>query len=156
MSRFGFRRASGLVPWMGLVLLLVLGCGQKEVLPKTYPAKGKVVLENGKSLPGGVITFTSVADPDRRAYAEIAADGTFTLESILMAKNASSESSGGAIEGEFYVNIRPNAGGGGDNEDGSVGPPVGGGRPAVTLKQTYKVEAKANNEITVTITNEDR
>ena len=31
------------------------------------------------------------------------------------------------------------------------GPPLGGGRPEFTLKKTYKIEAKENNEITVVV-----
>ncbi len=51
----------------------------------------------------------------------------------------------GAVEGEFQVNIRPNSG----SADG--GPPPGGGKPAFTLKKTYKIEAKELNEIEVTV-----
>jgi hypothetical protein len=146
MHRLGIRRASALVPWLVLVFLLVPACA-KEELPKTYPVKGKVVLKNGKPLSGGFITFTSVADPELRGYGEIAKDGTFTLDTIALTSKASSSRLAGAVEGEFHVNIRP----GGSTDDGSGGPPVGGGKQAFTLKKTYKIEAKENNDITVVV-----
>lgn len=135
-----FRRTACLT----LVLFLTAGCSQEE-LPKTYVVKGKCVLKNGKPFQGGVITFTSIADPELRGYGEIAKDGSFTLDTIALRKNASSEMLPGAVEGEFHVNIRP----GSDSTDG--GPPVGGGKPAFTLKKTYQIEAKELNEITVVV-----
>lgn len=146
MHWLGFPRASALVPWLVLVLLLVSGCA-KEEMPKTYPVKGKVVLKNGKPLLGGFITFTSITDPERRGYGQIAKDGTFTLNTIALTSKARSERLAGAVEGEFHVNIRP----GGSTDDGTGGPPVGGGKQAFTLKKTYKIEAKENNEITVVV-----
>jgi len=142
----GFRRAPALVTWLALALLLVLGCA-KEEMPKTYPVKGKVVLRNGKPLQGGFITFTSVADPELRGYGEIAKDGTFTLNTIALTSKARSERLAGAVEGEFHVNIRP----GGSIDDGTGGPLFGAGKQAFTLKKTYKIEAKENNDITVVV-----
>ena len=139
-----FRRMSALVPCVALVFLLIPGCS-KEELPKTYVVKGKCVMKNGKPLKGGFITFMSVANPELRGYGSIEKDGTFTLDTVALRSNASSEMLPGAVEGEFNVNIRPDAG----STDG--GPEVGGGRPAFTLKKTYKIEPKEVNEIKVTV-----
>jgi len=115
-------------------------------MPKTYAVKGKVVQKNGKPFPGGQITFTSVANPELRGYGEIAKDGMFTLDTIGHTSKGRSQLLKGAVEGDFYVNIRPGVGGG-DNST----PPVFAGKAAFTLKKTYKVEAKENNEITVVV-----
>ena len=140
-----FRRASVPLTWLGLVLLLAPGCA-KEEMPKTYAVKGKVVLKNGKPLPGGDIVFTSVADAELRGYGAIEKDGTFTLGTIGHTSKGRSQLLKGAVEGDFYVNIRPGVGGG-DNST----PPVFAGKAAFTLKKTYKIEAKENNEITVVV-----
>lgn len=129
-----------------MLLFLAPGCSKKEEMPKTYTVKGKVVLKNGKPLTGGFITFTSVTNDEQRAYGDIAQDGTFTLDTVALTSKARSEKLAGAVEGEFKVTIRP----AGSTDDGTGGPPVGGGRPAFTLKQTYKIEAK-DNDITVVI-----
>ncbi len=130
-----------------MILLLVVGCAKNEEMPKTYAVKGKVVLKNGKPLAGGFITFTSVTDHEKKAYGDIAADGTFRLDTVALTSKARSKSLAGAVEGEFKVTIRPT----GSVDDGTGGPPVGGGRPAFTLKKTYKIEAKENNDITVVV-----
>ena len=140
-----FRRVCVLEPWLVLVFLLAPGCS-KEELPKTYAINGKAVRKDGKPFPGGFVTFTSVTNPELRGYGTIEKDGTFTLATIALRSDASSERLPGAVEGEFYVNIRPDAGAGAD-----AGPPVGGGKQAFTLKKTYKIEAKENNEITIIV-----
>jgi hypothetical protein len=139
-----FRRASALGPSPVLVLLLVAGCAREE-MPKTYSVKGKVVLKNGKPLPGGEIVFTSVTDPELRGYGTVGKDGTFTLGTIGHTSKGRSQLLTGAVEGEFHVNIRPAAGG------NNVTPPVAAGKAAFTLKKTYKIEAKEVNEITVVV-----
>src|SRR5438093_1419289 len=96
------RSAPALGPWLVLALLTAPGCA-KEEMPKTYTVSGKVVLKNGKPLPGGDIVFTSVANPDLRGYGDIAKDGTFTLNTIALTSNARSERLKGAVEGEFFV-----------------------------------------------------
>jgi hypothetical protein len=146
MHWFGFRRASALGPSLVLALLLVSGCA-KEEMPKTYAVQGKVVLKNGKPLAGGFISFTSVANHEHRAYGDILEDGTFTLDTVALTRLGRSERLAGAMEAEFRVTIRPR----GSVDDGKGGPPVGGGRPAFTLKKTYKIEAKENNAITVVV-----
>jgi hypothetical protein len=128
-----------------MTLVAVPGCGPDEELPKTYTVTGKVVLRNGKPLKGGFITFTSVTSDEQRAYGDIKEDGTFTLDTVALTSRARSERLEGAVEGEFKVTIRP----AGSVDDGMGGPPIGGGRPAYTLKKRYKIEAKENNVITV-------
>jgi hypothetical protein len=147
MSRSGLRRAAFGTLWFGTILVLVSGCGKDEELPKTYTVTGKVVLKNGKPLKGGFITFTSVISDEQRAYGDIAADGTFRLDTVALTSRARSEKLAGAVEGEFKVTIRP----AGAVDDGTGGPPVGGGRPAFTLKKKYKIEAKEHNDITVVV-----
>lgn len=136
------------VPWNCLVLaiLILSGCA-KEELPKTYVVKGKCVLKSGKPFKGGFITFTSVANAEHRGYGTIEKDGTFTLDTVALRSNADSEMLPGAVEGEFFVNIRPDAGA--SSADG--GPPVGGGKQAFTLAKKYKIEPKEVNEITIVV-----
>jgi hypothetical protein len=147
MFRSDYRRVVIGAFWFGTILVLGPGCTPKEELPKTYTVKGKVVLKNGKPLTGGFITFTSVASDEQRAYGDIMQDGTFTLDTVALTSSARSQRLPGAIEGDFKVTIRP----AGSVDDGTGGPPVGGGRPAFTLKKTYQIEAKENNDITVVV-----
>ena len=130
-----------------MIFVVAPGCASKEEMPKTYTVKGKVVLKNGKPLKGGFITFTSVTNDEQRAYGDIAADGTFTLDTVALTSRARSERLAGAVEGDFKVTIRPT----GSVDDGTGGPPVGGGKPAFTLKKRYKIEAKDNNEMTIVV-----
>jgi hypothetical protein len=146
MSRSGLQRAIFRGTGLLLVPLLAAGCGW-EKMPKTYSVKGKVVTKSGKPFPGGDIVFTSVTDPELRGYGLIEKDGTFKLNTIGHTSKGRSELLTGAVEGDFYVNIRPAAGSGGGPPPG----PGGGGQAAFTLKKTYKIEAKENNEITVVV-----
>ena len=147
MRSIMFCRMRILGPCLAIVCLLLPGCS-KEELPKTYLVKGKCVLKNGKPLAGGFITFTSVANAEHRGYATIEQDGTFTLDTIALRSDSSSEMLPGAVEGEFSVNIRLDPGAG-DSSGG--GPPLGGGRPAFTLAKKYRIEAKEINELTVIV-----
>ena len=147
MSRSRQRRAWLGALWFGTIFVLAPGCTNHEELPKTYAVKGKVVLKNGKPLKGGFITFTSVTSDEQRAYGDVKEDGTFTLDTVALTSRARSERLTGAIEGDFKVTIRP----AGAVDDGKGGPPIGGGRPAFTLKKTYKIEAKENNDLTVVV-----
>jgi hypothetical protein len=130
-----------------MILLGLPGCASQEEMPKTYTVKGKVVLKNGQPLKGGFITFTSVTSDEQRAYGDIAEDGRFTLNTVALTSRARSEKLAGAVEGEFKVTIRP----AGSTDDGTGGPPIGGGRPAFTLKKRYKIEAKETNDLTVVV-----
>ncbi len=143
------RRMTAAGPWLLLIFLLLPGCA-KEELPKTYLVKGKVVHANGKPFKGGgMITFTSVDNNDRKGYGVIDGEGAFTLNTVALRSDATSEMLNGAVVGDFYVNVRPTPGG--NMDDGSGGPPVGGGKSGFTLKEKYKIEAKELNELTVTV-----
>jgi hypothetical protein len=124
--------------WTLPVLFLAAGCGEKYEWPETYPIRGKVVYEDGKPLTTGLITFNLVSDPETRAYGKIGKDGTFTLDALAMAPDATSKRfEKEAVAGEYHVNIYPYPGG------------PGGGRGGYTLKKTYKIEPKENNELTI-------
>ena len=131
-------------PCLTLLFFLLPGCS-KEELPKTYLVKGKVVLKNGKPFKGGTITFASVKNPEHRGYGTIETDGAFTLDTVALRSDASSEMLKGGVEGEFVVSIRPEAGA----AEGTV--PVGNSKSAqeFTLKKKYQIEAKELNELTV-------
>ncbi len=141
------RRTTVVGSWLLLLAISLPGCA-KEELPKTYLVKGTIVHANGKPFKGGgLITFTAVENNDRKGYGRIDGEGAFTLETVALRSDATSEMLHGAVEGDFYVNIQP---GSGDASDGSGAPPVGGGR-GFTLKEKYKIEAKELNEIKVVV-----
>src|SRR5262245_11030392 len=102
----GFRRVISLGTSVVLVLLLAPGCA-KEKMPKTYGVKGKVVQKDGTPFPGGEIVFTSIKDPEMRGYGTIEKDGTFKLDTIGHTSGGRSQGLAGAVEGDYYVNIRP-------------------------------------------------
>jgi hypothetical protein len=76
------------------------GCGPK--LPKTYPVRGKVVMEDGDvgKLEGALIEFESVADKSVHAYGNLGADGSFS-----MSTQAAGAGLDGVVEGEHRVRI---------------------------------------------------
>ena len=137
-------RGIALGPCLTLLLFLVPGCS-KEALPKTYVVQGKVILKNGKPFKGGEITFSSVKNPEHRGYGTIETDGTFTLDTVALRSNATSEMLKGGVEGEFIVSIRPEGGA----AEGIL--PAGNSKFAqeFTLKKKYNIEAKELNELTV-------
>lgn len=137
-------RVLAFVPCLTFMIFLLPGCA-KEALPKTYIVQGKVVLKNGKPLKGGTITFASVKNPEHRGYGTIDTDGTFTLDTVALRSDASSEMLKGGVEGEFIVSVRPEIGA----AEGAV--PAGNSKAAqeFTLKKKYQIEAKELNELTV-------
>ena len=126
----------------GAFVLLVAGCGSGAALPKTYPASGKVVYKNGKPMTGGSIEFSTTADPLLRVVGTIGSDGSFTLRSTK--DNAGAD---GAPAGEYRVVVQPPL----------VNDPRGGlkeahkGVPAIVLPQKYRLEAKENTNLTITL-----
>ena len=68
-----------------VLLVGVVGCGWG--LPKTYPAKGKVVFKGGKPVTDGRVQFQSVTDPQLKALGDIEKDGSFSLSTYVQAKN---------------------------------------------------------------------
>jgi hypothetical protein len=88
----------GLAVAATLALGGITGCGPS--LPKTYPAKGKVVYKGGKPVTGGAITFQLESDPKVVADSEIQKDGSFTLTTKMYGKAKE-----GAAEGEHNVMV---------------------------------------------------
>ena len=68
-----------------IVLVGISGCGSG--MPKTYPAKGKVVFKGGKPVTDGRIQFQSVSDSQIKALGEINKDGSFSLTTYVADKN---------------------------------------------------------------------
>ena len=107
--------------------LLACGCGSGDSLPKTYPVTGSVADKGGKSLVGGSVQFTPVADASLSVSGAIQDDGTFTLHTIKGKEKLS-----GAPEGEYKVTILP---------------PISSDQRAILpieLPKPYRVEAKDN------------
>src|SRR5262245_56644022 len=96
----------------GIALALIGGCNPSG-LPKTYPAKGKVVFKaHRQRLRAGKVEFASTADPTLRAFGNVDEDGT----SPLVAFNDGHEKPG-AAEGEYRVFVELRAAEG-DREGG--------------------------------------
>ena len=74
------------------------GCGSG--MPRTYPAKGKVVFKGGKPVTDGRIQFQSVSDPQIKALGEIDKDGSFFLTTYVADKNVR-----GAPAGPYRVAV---------------------------------------------------
>ena len=89
-----------LAPWPLAALALAVAAGCGDGLPKTHPAKGRVVYkDNRQPVKGGIVEFVSVSDPTVRAVGDpIGEDGTFTL---VLFKDGKEK--GGAAEGEYQV-----------------------------------------------------
>lgn len=125
--------------WLRLAILtvaVVVGCNRG---PRTFPVQGKVVSRGGKAWSGGMIQFTSVADPQVVATGEIQPDGTFRLVTHYAA-GTNAKSKPGAVEGEHHIYLDeplPQV-----DTDGVVVI-----RPIVVSK-TYRVESK-ENEFTI-------
>jgi hypothetical protein len=79
--------------------LTCLGIASCSSGPKTYPVKGRVILDHGKPLSGGTVLFQSVANPEIKASGELDADGTFELGSSLGTM--------GTVAGEHQILILP-------------------------------------------------
>ncbi|MCI0462758.1 MAG: hypothetical protein L0Z62_37905 [Gemmataceae bacterium] len=120
-----------------LALCSFVGCGPQ--MPKTYPAKGKVVMKGGKPWTGGEtwITFQLKSDPSLVARGPVEKDGSFTLSTEMFGKQKP-----GAVEGEHTVMVDPP-------------PPPGEALPIIStpyvMTKTYKVEPRDNNEFTIEV-----
>ncbi len=122
---------------IGAMCLLTLGCNT-QAWPETYPVVGKVVTKDGKPHTSGLISFMLASDPSIKCGGGIAEDGTFTLNTVSRAEDASSKTfTGRAPAGEYDVSIYPYPG------------TAGGGRAAYTLKKKYIIEPNESNDITV-------
>jgi hypothetical protein len=79
-----------------VTLVGIAGCGWG--MPKTYPAKGKIVFKGGKPVTDGRIQFQSTEHPQIKALGDIDKDGRFSLTTFVEAKNAA-----GAPAGTYRV-----------------------------------------------------
>jgi hypothetical protein len=104
-----------------IVLVSIVGCGSG--MPKTYPAKGKVVFKGGKPATDGKIQFQSTDDPHVKALGDIDEDGSFSLTTYVGDKHKE-----GAPAGPYSVVIELE-------------------RPTrvVALPKTYVVEPREND-----------
>lgn len=103
-----------------IVCLSAVGCGRSD-FPRTYPLRGKVVLKDGRALPGGYIEFESTDEAKWRGAANIEEDGAF--EGAVASKDG--KETDGLVGGEYLVRIEPRRG---DSED----------RPAVRVPARYR------------------
>src|SRR3954463_7915283 len=91
------------LPFLTSILLAGLaGCGSKEVwIPEVtdpaYPARGKVLLPGGAPLKAGRVELIPVKEPGRIAYGDLAANGSFALQTRTPGD--------GAVPGEYKVRI---------------------------------------------------
>lgn len=112
---------------LALLPATMVGCGNKnDDMPKTYPASGRVVLEDGKPLAGASVQLSS-ADTTFTISGVADDDGKFTLSTMQGNKKAS-----GAVPGEYEVTIYPPI----PSDHRAVQP--------IVLPQSYKVEAQVN------------
>jgi hypothetical protein len=81
-----------------IALVGIGGCGSG--MPKTYPAKGKVVFKGGKPVTDGRIQFQSVSAPQIKALGEIDKDGSFSLTTYVAERNVR-----GAPAGPYRVAV---------------------------------------------------
>lgn len=117
---------------LAAALLAPAGC-TKEALPQSFPVSGKVIRKNGEpGYAGSVIVFESLDKHGYQGSGEVAADGTFSLNTIAHRSDGTSEFIKGVIEGECKISIIP-----------------GGEGQIFVLRQTYKVEPKENTGIVV-------
>ena len=136
MIRSGYRWAGGVV--LGAACLLVpAGCsGKADLLPKTYPVKGKVIGKSGLNVSGAGIQFES-RDQQVTITADVQEDGTFTLKTR---KGKAVED--GAPEGEYRVTI---------TLPSPADRATAGRRayvPPITLPRKYKVKPNEDNNFT--------
>ena len=104
-----------------------LGCPRREPPPRTYPARGTVIVKGGKPLAGGSVHFAPTADPTFSAAGDLGDDGTFTLATVKGRARLP-----GAPEGEYRVTVSPQS------------PPGGSTLLPVSLPNTFRVEPKEN------------
>jgi hypothetical protein len=84
-----------------VVLTGLIGCG--PALPKTHPASGMVVYQDGRPIKGGgTIQFVSADDPTLRISGEIKPNGSFVLRTVK-----DNEQAPGAPQGEYDVTVQP-------------------------------------------------
>jgi hypothetical protein len=85
-----------------LLALLAGGCSSSEPTAKLSPAEGKIVIKGGGSLAGGTVEFIPVEGIYGAAVGEIAADGSYKLQTAIQGKRRD-----GAMPGTYNVVINP-------------------------------------------------
>jgi len=87
-----------------IIMALCAGCSKTPSgsEPTTFPVTGQVVDSSGQPLTAGTVEFQSTADKKSRAVSEIAADGSFSLSTLVDGQLVP-----GAIEGPHQVSIHP-------------------------------------------------
>jgi hypothetical protein len=115
--------------------LLAAGCpsAPHAVLPKTYPAKGKVVYKDNKPMSGGMVQFRSEAAAAFTITGEVQQDGTFRLTTM----EVQGTKADGAPEGQYEVTVMP-----------LMNPDQSGGVP-VTLPKPYTIKPGEGNDIVI-------
>jgi hypothetical protein len=97
--------------WLSASIAVVLaGCGGSYSAPNLYPAKGKVLLADGKPLTAGRVVFVS-NKPSITAAANIEGDGGFAFKAA---------SGDGLPEAEYKVRIESGASGGSKRPGGRL------------------------------------
>jgi hypothetical protein len=92
----GRRWAGGL---LAAAMAAAAGCGRSDSLPsyQVYEVKGRVLLADGKPLPGGFVTLVPKGDLPLSPGAEIGPDGTFSV--------VTGGSGEGAPAGDYKVRV---------------------------------------------------
>jgi hypothetical protein len=81
-------------------LLLLAGCtAQGPTLPTAVEAKGKILLPDGRPLPGGRVTLNPQAATEVEAFGDVNPDGTFALTTY--------KPGDGAVPGTYVVTVSP-------------------------------------------------
>jgi hypothetical protein len=81
-------------------LTLLAGCASRgPTLPTAVEARGKVLLPDGRPLPGGRVTLNPQAATEVEAFGDVNPDGTFTLTTYRPGD--------GAVPGTYVVTVSP-------------------------------------------------
>lgn len=119
-----------------LMMTLIAGCGPRTpTLEKTVPVRGSVVLANGATLPGGLITFHPQDVTRGEARGIISTEGRFELGTYKV--------NDGVMPGAYVVTIEPIV------FDGKGNP-----RPVHSLPIPFKYRGAQHSTLHVDITEE--
>ncbi len=90
--------------FLAAALALVAGCktAPKNEVPKTYPAGGKVIGEDGRPMTAGTVEFSAPDKPNVTTNGAIGEDGSFQLFTIV-----GDERVEGAAPGTYTARIVP-------------------------------------------------
>jgi hypothetical protein len=81
-------------------LALLAGCTSRgPTLPTAVEAKGKILLPDGRPLPGGRVTLNPQAATEVEAFGDVNPDGTFALTTY--------KPGDGAVPGNYVVTVSP-------------------------------------------------